>query len=262
MKGFIKILLLLCALSLAKAKPVPETFVDLGEIWNGQNWNEREDEEDWYDEEEDEEAWDEDWDEEEDEEDWDEEEDEEVWVENDEDQQRVEDSNLKGRDEPEKENDEGGLSDEEKNDGGEEEKKEEEVEIVDCETAFDADTAIDDAHDESEEVAVPKEKIDLFKEEILSFKRALDAMQKDFEDFEVPQTQPAEPTPRDVDFIATVIVLSLKPVTLVKKKSVHLSSCKDCRDACENSVLRIVYSGNSESGSIYYDRNSLSKVQC
>lgn len=30
MKGFIKILLLLCALSLAKAKPVPETFVTSG----------------------------------------------------------------------------------------------------------------------------------------------------------------------------------------------------------------------------------------
>lgn len=139
MKGFIKILLLLCALSLAKAKPVPETSDNLGEIWNVQDWDTVSEFETSLDEEEDEKAWDEDWDEEEDEEDWSEEEDEEAWDDSDENPQYVEDSDLEGWNEPEWEND---RSEEEKNDEGEEEG--DEVETVD------ADPAIDDANDESE----------------------------------------------------------------------------------------------------------------
>lgn len=139
MKGFIKILLLLCALSLAKAKPVPETSDNLGEIWNVQDWGTVSEFETSLDEEEDEKAWDEDWDEEEDEEDWSEEEDEEAWDESDENPQWIEDSDLEGWNEPEWEND---RSQEEKNDEGEEEG--DEVETVD------ADPAIDDANDESE----------------------------------------------------------------------------------------------------------------
>ena len=139
MKGFIKILLLLCALSLAKAKPVPETSDNLGEIWNVQDWGTVSEFETSLDEEEDEKAWDEDWDEEEDEEDWSEEEDEEASDESDENPQWVEDSDLEGWNEPEWEND---RSEEEKNDEGEEEG--DEVETVD------ADPAIDDANDESE----------------------------------------------------------------------------------------------------------------
>lgn len=139
MKGFIKILLLLCALSLAKAKPVPETSDNLGEIWNVQDWDTVSEFETSLDEEEDEKAWDEDWDEEEDEEDWSEEEDEEAWDESDENPQWIEDSDLEGWNEPEWEND---RSEEEKNDEGEEEG--DEVETVD------ADPAIDDANDESE----------------------------------------------------------------------------------------------------------------
>ena len=139
MKGFIKILLLLCALSLAKAKPVPETSDNLGEIWNVQDWDTVSEFETSSDEEEDEKAWDEDWDEEEDEEDWSEEEDEEAWDESDQNLQRVEDSDLEGWNEPEWEND---RSEEEKNDEGEEEGDEGE--------SVDADPAIDDANNESE----------------------------------------------------------------------------------------------------------------
>lgn len=175
MKGFIKILLLLCALSLAKAKPVPETSDNLGEIWNVQDWGTVSEFETSLDEEEDEKAWDEDWDEEEDEEDWSEEEDEEAWDDSDENPQWVEDSDLEEWKEPEWEND---RSEEEKNDEGEEEG--DEVETVD------ADPAIDDANDESEEIVVPMEESDVFEGEIRDFKRDLDLMQKNFdEDFEI-----------------------------------------------------------------------------
>lgn len=199
MKGFIKILLLLCALSLAKAKPVPETSNNLGEIWNVQDWGTVSEFETSLDEEEDEKAWDEDWDEEEDEEDWSEEEDEEAWDESDENPQWVEDSDLEGWNEPEWEND---RSEEEKNDEGEEEG--DEVETVD------ADPAIDDTNDESEgyeEIVVPMEESDVFEGEIRDFKRDLDLMQETFKgNFEIRQTRPAEETPHDVDFIASAVV--------------------------------------------------------